>query len=246
MVMVMVMVEITMWYLGSLATSCDGNQGILWEEESQPGRRSDTSPQAATWSQVGWGKSFFGASSSPTYHKLERRCQRRGGGWSSSPAGRRSPVHKHRGQIISLSWQADILDMQGVQSACRGQFKFMSPGDYPPSRGHPQQLPWKQNKSEKLNTLPPALPPNHHHHDHPHPHHDGGVEAGVGRQLRPWRAAGQGARGHPGGGHHLPVSLHPPTNTNSYTNTNPHTNTDYIHMKQLRMEGTKSALISFH
>ena len=155
-VMVMVMVEITMWYLGSLATSCDGNQGIPWEEESQPGRRSDTSPQAATWSQVGWGKSFFGASSSPTYHKLERRCQRRGGGWSSSLAGRRSPVHKHRGQIISLSWQADILDIQGVQSACRDQFKFMSPGDYPPSRGHPQQLPWKQNKSEKSN-IPPSL-----------------------------------------------------------------------------------------
>ena len=47
------MVMVTVGYLGSLATSCDGNQGIPWEEESQLGRRSDTSPQAATWSQVG-------------------------------------------------------------------------------------------------------------------------------------------------------------------------------------------------
>ena len=40
----------------------------------------------------------------------------------------------------------------------------------------------------------------------------------------------------------LSHSTHPPTNTNSYTNTN----TDYMHMKQLRREGTKLALISFH
>ena len=210
------MVEITMWYLGSLATSCDGNQGIPWEEESQPGRRSDTSPQAATWSQVGWGKSFFGASSSPTYHKLERRCQRRGGGWSSSPAGRRSPVHKHRSQNISASWQADNLDICRVCNVLAGIGLSLChlvvtlqagviPSNYPGNRIRVRS--WTLS-------LPP-LPPNHHHHDHPHPHHDGGVEAGVGRQLRPWRAAGQGARGHPGGGHHLPVSLHPPTNTNS-------------------------------